>query len=773
MHPHRRAAKLRPLALALTLALAAPASVLAEGAAIDIRIAAQPLGPALNELARQAKLQLLVAPALVAGKTAPAVQGSLAPEEALRRLLAGSGLRSRVDAAGTIVIVAAPVPASAAPQQDEEAPSVLAEVVVTGEKTQRSLARTAASVSVVDSRSLIENPALNAVNTVLDDVANVTATGTQNLAPAVRGVDGTGPAQGADAFLAGTRPRLNIQIDGRAASYNEVVFGDFSLWDVEQVEVFRGAQSLLQGRNAIAGTVIVKSNDPGFEREIGARVAVGNHAQRQYSAVFNTPLVQDELAFRLALDRQTSESFVDGFQSHRHVSDPGEFEATTLRAKLLIKPKAIAGFSTLVTLSHSDYRAPQTESVKRPFGEEDTSYPAMPVFAPRTTSAVVDTTWKLSDAMTFENRLSLADFTVERLATPGDGNVDIDGRDFALEPRLRFASGKTNGFVGAHLFRAKQDETIDLAGGGAFDDKTTTAAVYGEATTALRPDLDLTVGARYERETRRRTGAMAIFAIDLDETYHAFMPKFSLAWQAAEGLTLGGGVSRGYNGGGAGFTYDVPFTSYTFEPEYVWNYELFARASLLDGKLRLTGNLFYSDYKDMQLPFDLNPDPSIWSSVVRNADRAETYGAEIGAKWLPMPTLQFNAELGLLKTRIRRYEGSGIEGNELPRAPALSGNLGVSYRHGSGFEAGANARYSESYYSNVLNTARGRTDPYWIVNARIGQRFGKLRVFAYANNLFDSDTPILIEADPAATAASDTAILPRPRTVGVGVEAWF
>src|SRR5690606_10226779 len=179
---------------------------------------------------------------------------------------------------------------SAMAQENADAPQQLEKVIVTGEKTERSLEDTAASVHVIDQRALTEDPSLNSTNSVLEGIPNITTSGTNNLAPAVRGVDGTGPAQGGDAFVAGTRPRLGFQIDGRAASYNEIVFGDFSTWDVKQVEVFRGAQSLLQGRNSLAGTVVVKTNDPSFEREIGARAMVGNYGQRQYAAVLNAPI---------------------------------------------------------------------------------------------------------------------------------------------------------------------------------------------------------------------------------------------------------------------------------------------------------------------------------------------------------------------------------------------------------------------------------------------------------------------------------------------------
>lgn len=665
-------------------------------------------------------------------------------------------------------------------QQQPQAETTLPAVTVTGEKTARSLDRTAPSVKVFGARELDANPGLLSNRSLLENTVNITSSGTQNLAPAVRGIDGTGPSQGGDAFLAGTRSRLNIQVDGRAASFNEITFGDLGLWDVQQVEIFRGAQSTLQGRNAIAGTVIYKTNDPTFTPEYGVRVMAGNLKRREVAAVVSGPLIDSELAYRIALDRRTFQSDVKGFVGYPGVDDPGVYESSSARAKLLIKPKALPGFSTLVTLAHTEYKAPQAEGVARPFEARtvsaSASYAQMPQFAPRVTGGVVDTTWALSDRLTLENRFVAGDFAIRRNAVAGDGIARIDGNDYTLEPRLRYnAPDKSwSGFVGLYGFRANQHDTLDLFGGGAWDDRTRTGAVYGEATVALSPELDLSAGARYEREHRFRQGTLAFFTTDFDESYKTFLPKLDLAWKIDPATTIGTALSRGYNGGNAGFTYDEPYVNYTYKPEYVWNLEGYARSRLLDGRLRLTGNVFYSRYKDMQLPFDLNPDPAVWAYVVRNAPRAETYGTELGATWLAARGLELSGELGLLRARVTRYPDSGVEGHELPRAPKLTAVFGVNWRAEQGLQAGASARYSSGYYSDITNVARGRVEPGWIFNARASYPVGKARVFAYVNNLFDSRRPLLISADPgAASDAGDVANLPRARTLGVGVELWL
>lgn len=676
-----------------------------------------------------------------------------------------------------VAAVAAAVHGSCLAEAAAPAPSAAAgetsQVVVTGEKTARSLKDTASSVRVFGARELGENPGLQSLEGLMSGIGNVTSSGNNNFAPAVRGVDGTGPAQGADAFLGGTRPRLNVVVDGRTSSYNEVIFGDLGLWDTAQVEVFRGTQSLLQGRNSIAGTIVYKTNDPTFEPEFGVRALAGSRDLRELAAVVSRPL-NDEWALRIAVDRQSGRSFVRGFRSYEGVDDPGEVESHMARAKLLYRSQGVPGLRSLLTLAYNDHRAPQGEEVARPFEAKVSSYPLMPVFEPRASSAVWDLDVPLGERLALENRIVYGKVKVARHAVPGDGNVQIRGHDLAVEPRLRYTGAGFKGLVGLYAFSASQRDEIDLFGGGGWDDRTRTYALYGEGTLALRSDLDLTLGARWEREERFRQGAMAMFVTDFNATYNTFLPKLGLAWRTTPDTTVGATISRGYNGGGAAFTYDEPFTNYTYKPEYVWNAEAFARSSALDGRLTFTGNVFYSRYKDMQLPFDLNPDPAIWAYVVRNAPRASTYGAELGAAWRPTEALRVAAEIGLLKTRIDRYPDSGVQGHELPRAPAATANVDVSWRAGNGLQVGASARYSTAYYSDVTNVPRGRTQPGWVANLRASYPVGPARLFAYVTNVFDSDRPVLLGTDPgAASDAGDTASLHRPRTLGVGVEAWF
>ncbi|WP_343529012.1 TonB-dependent receptor [Sphingomonas sp.] len=663
-------------------------------------------------------------------------------------------------AASVSALVIVPVSARAAAD-----PVGQDDIVVTAEKTHRSLRDTASSVVVLTDEDMERRAGLYSVDDILSRIPNLVTVEPSNSAPAVRGVDGTGPASGVDAFFAGTRPRLNYQVDGRTLSFNEAVFGNASLWDVAQVEVYRGPQSTLQGRNAVAGVVALKTNDPSFAWHGAARAIIGDRDERQLSAALGGPIISDVAAFRLSADWRQERNYLS-FTPYPQAADPGRADTKTFRGKLLLTPGA--GIRSLWTLSYLDGRTPQAAYVKRPFHEHRASSPMMPVFRSRVGTAISDTSIALSDVVTVQALLSAADFRVDRYAPVRTGNVRIDGKEYAFQPfvRLTAPDGRFSGFLAAYIFRTHQNEAIDVFGGGTYRDETQTDALFGEATFKPIDRLSLILGARYETEHRYRTGRSGPFVTQFDETYRVFLPKATVSLTATPDVTVGVTAGRGYNAGGAGLTFSPPIVTYTYRPEFVWNYEGFLRATVTRG-LTVTGNVFYNDYRDIQLPYYL----SALSTAIRNAQKATTYGAEAGLEWKPTQKDRVFASIGLLKTKVDRYDGQASQGNDLPRAPAFSAATGFVLSPDGRFEMGADVRYSDAYYSDVLNNARGKTRPYALVNAQIAYPIGAVRLFFSVRNLLDTDTPLMIVT--GASKAADYAILQAPRKVTGGIAFQF
>jgi iron complex outermembrane receptor protein len=664
-----------------------------------------------------------------------------------------------------------------AQEAQQAAESTLEEIVVTAEKSSKSLQDTATSIAVFSEADILGQAGMDSSADLFSRIANVTLEGKAGTLPSVRGVDGTGPTSGANAFLGGTRSRLAVQIDGRPLGFNETVYGASALWDVQQVEVLRGPQSTLQGRNAIAGTLAIKTKDPTFDWQGGLRLVGGNYDERQGSFYLSGPLVDEQLAFRVAYDQHEYDSFVNMPLLYPGVDDPQRYEIQTARAKLLIQPKALEGFRTVLAVNYMKFLGPQAEIIHFPFDDHQMYLGYSPRFEPSSTSAVAATTWELSDRLTFENTLSYSDYAANRYTFPGDGVATVDGRETVVEPRLRYVSadGRMNALFGIYSYSASQDEMLDLSaflgefGLMFFDDSTRNIAAFTQIDYSLSDRFDVTVGGRFERETRERTGGN-LFVVDLDETYETFLPKLGLAWHLNERWTVGLVASKSYNGGGAAFTFQPPFTNYEYEPEYAWNYEAYWRAKLGDGRVFLTGNVFYSDFEDYQLDFDINPDPAIFSFIVANGDKVEAYGAEFGARWLAVPGLTLSADVGVLETQIVSYPGNSIEGNELSRSPGLTGRLGALYARGN-FDAGLAASYTGGYFDDVANRPRETTEAFWLANLQMGYTFGKVRVFGAAENLFDENAFTGISR--GFTQEGDLAYVVNPRTYRVGVTVNF
>ena len=639
--------------------------------------------------------------------------------------------------------------------EESQQTTVLDEITVIGEKFERNQSSTGSSTSVVTTDQLKREANLLSATQLLKRDVNILDTGLGNDLPSVRGVDGSGPAVGAVAFFAGSRPRLNMQIDGRTSSYNELAFGTKSLWDMKQVEIYRGAQSYAQGRNAIAGAVVMTSNDPTQEWEGAAKLNMGNHRLAQTAALISGPVVKNELAFRLSVDHQQRETAVD-LPHYDPVGNPRWFKATNTRAKLLWTPSALPDLYSRLTFNHLNARAPQSETELQPNSPRYT--PERPVFQTRSASTIWDIGYQLSERWKWENKLVYTHFIHDRKTTspfntalpPNRRGVParVDGNEFQIEPIVKYENEKYRGLFGLFYFNAKQDESVTMLNGRIartpittnFNDKTKTKAAFGEIT--FTPDIpfELTLSARYEQEHHQRKGKSAMFSINRDKKYNVFLPKADIAWKINDDQRLGFKVGKGYNPGGAGVTFGVPYTSYEYDAEYVWNYELYHRWTSADKRLRINSNLFYNDYKDMQLPFTLGPN----SIVIRNADKVVTYGAEINTEWQATEKLALNAGIGMLKTDIKRYPNSSIEGNKLARAPSFSGKVGANYRLLDHLEIGTNYSYNSSYYSTADNLANGKVGHYDQLDVYLAYDFKHARITLYADNVLNSRKDILL-----------------------------
>ncbi len=220
------------------------------------------------------------------------------------------------------------------------------EIVVTGEKAKRTLQETPASVAVVTAQGIADQNILGLYD-VLERTPNVSISGPRTSFT-IRGIDAFNVSGAGDGALA------SVYVDGAVLPRAALTTGPLDLYDVAQVEVFRGPQSTVQGRNALAGAVIVRTTDPDNFWSGRARLMLrGGDGERRVAGALGGPIVDGQLAFRLSGEVVRADGLLYNATLHRD-ADPRASE--TIRGKLLVTPEALPRLRVVATYVHDRHR---------------------------------------------------------------------------------------------------------------------------------------------------------------------------------------------------------------------------------------------------------------------------------------------------------------------------------------------------------------------------------------------------------------------------------
>jgi outer membrane receptor protein involved in Fe transport len=661
------------------------------------------------------------------------------------------------------------------PAAEEPIPPGSQEIVVTGERIPRSLRETSSSVFVA-TQSDIEGQGAEEVDQLLAKIPNVQL-GNGSQGPAIRGMDTTGPLSALPAFLGGNRPRVALIVDGRPTTYSEFVFGAAPLWDVARVEVFRSPQTTTQGQNSIAGAIFVNSNEPSATAEFRARAIVGDFHTRQLSLLGSGPLLGDDVAFRVAGDFRYSRT-TSRIDDVMRGADPNHDVYGLLRAKLLVDP--MPGTRMLLTYVHSQSQAPQTVGVSAPFRKRRDDRVGYGLFRINVDSLTAAVEHKAGEDLTARLLLSAGDSQARRFAIANFGETRSTGRDWTGEALLNWSRGGALRIVGglSHNHVAlKQFIDLSLLSGsiGRFSDWQDGTGVFGDASLALSPRATVTAGIRYQRDRQKRRGALTAdpfeIPVDFIGTFDAWLPKLTLGYELTSNLRIGAMVQKAYNPGGTTIRVDTSRAD-NFEAETLWDYELFARGSLLGGALKFETNLFYYDMENAQRAKEIRIfTPSgrrVGFADLFNVPKARTYGAEGQLRWQASPRLSASMAIGLLRTKVIETDSESIDlkGNEFDRSPRFTGSAAIDWRPTDRLRISAHARHRGPYYSDPENSPAIQIKSGTTVDGRAHYRIGRYSLFAQVRNVFNAFN-LLDLSNPLSGEAED------PRRISVGIESDF
>ncbi len=680
---------------------------------------------------------------------------------------------------------------AAAESGQPETLTELGAVTVTAQEAGPEVQPTFSSTSVLTGEQ-IEDLRVRDVRSSLRLLPNVNSSPSNrgNNGITIRGINSEGvgePGQNA-------RPLSSLVIDGATQSPEGMRRGVRGLWDVDSLEVYRGPQATLPGRNAIAGSVVINTRDPTPYWEGAAQVSAAQYNQRGGAVMLSGPVVDDQLMFRVAGERFEDEhniTYPDPSLSHL---GQGEYDAG--RVKLLLRPRSVPGLSLKYTYVNS-FDKPAITAVRQPYSERvsaDLTTNNLEVRKNRVTNNVLDvgydtgTGWGFNAVSSFistKNNISpaVSNQLVQR-------NEQRDDSDFTQDLRASFNSERWGllGGVFYGSFDNDQDSLIQLAGLPSFPlqdlsrtTKITSLAGYGEARWRPRPRLSLSAALRVESETSKTETTYRMAAL-----FHPLPPgtyssrlenspvlfRTSLAYDLAPTHTLAFTVSGGSRSGFIDPTYNKEV-----KPEHLTDYEIAYRGVAWGGKLTANANLFWYDWTDQQVSL-INPTTQLTETF--NAQRSTVQGAELQLALTPLPALQMGVSLGYLSTRFDEFTfayttPAGIpptpqdySGKEFPEAPAYSGALWAIYRHPSGLFLSGDLDYKSGFYatSAIANDPELWVPGYTLVNVRLGYEARHWSAILFCNNLFDRD--YLTGRDRLGSA-----YVGDERVIGVTLNAYF
>lgn len=607
-------------------------------------------------------------------------------------------------------------------------------IVVIGEKTERELLKTTSSVSVITNDELYRTQRFS-LHEMLTDIPNVLAiTGT---VPDIRGIKGNGAAGGFNSITGGAKARVTTIIDGVAEPFVADFTGDSGIWDIEQIEVYRGPQSTSNGRNSIGGSIYIKTADPSFEPEGAVRLGYKNNKDYVDVAVMaSAPLIEDTLALRLTaqyLDAQT-QSNDQGFTTHKPGFDLNEIKAHRIKAKLLWT--ITDSSNLLLTQSHNDEQGEKGRiyySAANPWAYNKVINRDIETKSD-TTSLKFDT--QLSDSLSIDMLFANMDYSwgfdsyepnIKR-----QQSLSFEENNQTLDAKLNMGNTDEdiNGFVGISYFKREQD----ILNKGAFpytgDDKYDSAALYGEFNFFLTHALTMTVGARWENESQNRHFVIGKIDEKLDKSHNILLPKIAFNYQISPLTSVAFSAVRGYNAGGGALNYREQ-EYYFFNQETVNSYEVSMRNRSDDGRITLASNLFYNNYNGYQAQNT--------KRFIVNVDDAISFGAELEVSAALDKQIDLSAGIGLLRTKIKKAGDKfpEAEGNELNSAPETTFKIGMDYRGIEHFVIGLNANYVGKYFGDIENTTKTTAGDYTIVNFQTNYEKGPWLISGYLKNLLD------------------------------------
>jgi iron complex outermembrane receptor protein len=664
------------------------------------------------------------------------------------------------------------VAAQDAPRASDEA-TTLDEIEVTARRRTESLQDVPVAVSAFGENAL-------------RDLQATSIEGLQGAVPNMNIVQGRGSSNSVNVFIRGIGqpdalqtfdPGVGMYVDD--VYYSRINGALFTLFDVAQVEVLRGPQGTLYGRNSTGGAIKLTTKNPFDDAGGAVEATVGRFGRRDGRVYLSQPF-SDSVAFSIA----AASTHMDGY-----VEDPvtgidynGE-DTDAIRAKLMFRPSddlsvtfsvdwtdqdnALTLGRPTAPLFATDFLFGGVLLMPAPTGEYN--FESRTSFAPdqgqemthKGFAAHID--WDVSERWRFKSisawrsleTASFIDIDASEFQL-GDVFVGIDQNQFSQEFQFQYDNGDNlQAVFGVYYLReevpsyqeAYADDFLLYAGVPLTflrtiedDLQNTSVAAFAHVNWEFAPSWTLAAGLRWSRDEKdywRTTSTysnLALLAADpqlefsIDDSWSAWTPSLSLQKAFSDQTMAYFSANRGYKAGGFNGRANSATEISTFDPEFVWTYELGLKMQSADGRLRGNIAAFRSDYEDFQARVSevQNPGAPIptFAFPVLNAAELRITGIEFEGSAVLGESTILSAQLGWMDAEYKRFDDprvvvdptlAGLH-QHVPFSPDFTARIalqhGIDFANGSRLTVGGDASHRSAVSLSVDNRPNLRQPAY-------------------------------------------------------------
>ncbi len=610
-----------------------------------------------------------------------------------------------------------------------------------------------------------------------------------------------------------TRGEINIRgvgsfsrnpgFDARASVYVDGVFVgrsgvfDQDLQDVTSVEVLRGPQGTLFGKNTISGAININTAKPHQESETKFTVGVGNYSLRKYQMYMNRPL-SDNAAASFAITNMDQDGFIDNTFLG---TDINGIDRLSGRAKLRIESSDELEWNFAVDFLDEDERGGNGEGIRADsgvglaFGQASFStapgarkvdHDAQELETRKFWGGSVTADYDLDSGYTFTSisayremewfNLNEEDYTRQFIGTSA---FDEESEQFTQEFRITSPQDRAFSYV-AGLYYIDQNISTERDGtftGLFFGRPSEDAeriptfvgvdakgwAAYFDGTYRVSENVEVTAGLRYTDDEKKidfflpnPTGFAGVLDMTgqdpFKDTYSAtaVTPKVGVNWFFNEDIMFYGTYSEGFKSGGFNVDFVQTLEELPYDEETAQSFELGMKSTFWDGRVRLNLAVFDTTFEDFQVQQFQQLSPTVSRIAISNAAEANSRGVEMELTVVPVEGLTLMANAASIDAEFDSFRecNAGVDctGNNLPYAPELKVFLSAQYEwtvsDGDVMYVRWDWSDTDDYFTHPENTPIVReVSGYDIQNVRVGYISADDRwsISAWSKNLSDSE----------------------------------